>query len=123
MEKIHQRNIDYELELGNGERSYKNRKNLSKIIQHLEHEYTKKDDAKEMDQQHDKVKSTIDTDNVLLRQGIDEYQFKIKKTNDMTRCDNIQAIIYEQRMVDASEKDLFLSPEALEKFKNANIKN
>jgi hypothetical protein len=38
----------------NGIRSYKNRKNLSRIIQHLEHEYTKKDDARDMDVEHEK---------------------------------------------------------------------
>lgn len=41
----------------------------------------------------------------------------------MKRINDVEAIIYEQKMTDASEHDLFLSPEALMRFKNANIKN
>tara|TARA_B110000285_G_C15090046_1_gene598552 strand:+ start:1714 stop:1839 length:126 start_codon:yes stop_codon:yes gene_type:complete len=41
----------------------------------------------------------------------------------MKRINDVEAIIYEQKMTDASEHDLFLSPEALVRFKAANIKN
>ena len=41
------------INIDNGEQSYKNRKNLAKIIQHLEHEFTKKDDTKELDIIHE----------------------------------------------------------------------
>lgn len=66
-----------------------------------------------MDNEHEKIKTTIETDNALLKQGIDEYQFKIKKTSDMKRVNDVEAIIFEQKMTDASEHDLFLSPDAL----------
>ena len=109
----------------NGIRSYKNRKNLSRIIQHLEHEYTKKDDARDMDVEHEKQLDQIETDNVLLKNGIDEYQFKTQKDDGDTidQVHDLDAIIYEQRMTDAAEHDLFLSPDALQRFKAANIKN
>ena len=35
----------------------------------------------------------------------------------MKRINDVEAIIYEQKMTDASEHDLFLSPDALRKFK------
>ena len=47
----------------------------------------------------------------------------MSKNLDLSRIADVEAIVYEKKMTDESEFDLFLSPEALSKFKNANIAN
>jgi hypothetical protein len=76
-----------------------------------------------MDEEHEKIKTNIETDTVLLKNGIDEYQFKSNATEEIEDNNNVEAIMYEQRMTDAAEHELFLSPDALLRFKNANIRN
>ena len=61
----------------------------------MEHEYTKKDDARDMDMEHEKIKTNIETDTVLLKNGIDEYQFKSNATDDIEDNNNVEAIMYE----------------------------
>ena len=111
------------MEIDNELRSYGNRKQLGKIIKHCEHEYAKKDEITRIENKHERVKNIIDTDTNLLKTGIDEYMFKMGKGLDLSRIADVEAIMYEKKMTDDSEFDLFLSPEALHKFRQANIKN